>query len=445
MLKDIFKGYDIRGIYPDDLNEEIAYKIGKAFIAFTKVKEVAVGRDMRISSPKLFEALVKGITEQGANVIDMGMCTTPMVNFAAKFYDFEATINITASHNPHEWNGFKLYANGKFLDYEEGISQIAEMIINDKLPMVSEKRGRIIKKAIVQDYVKHVKSFIDKIPDMKIVIDTGNGMTGFIIPKVFKGSKLRIVPLYFELDGTFPNHEPNPVKPENMKDLIKAVKKEKGVYFGAAFDGDGDRVIFCDENGTIVSPDMIGAMIAQELLEKNKGAKILYDLRSSKSVKEEIEEEGGIPVMSRVGHAYIKDRMIDEDILFGEELSGHYYYKSNFFMDSGVITLIKVLSYVKKYDKPLSELLKPFERYSHTRELNFEVKDKDAKIAEIKEHYKGKAKNIFELDGISVEFDCWWFNLRKSNTEPLLRLNLEADTKQMMEEKKKEVMDLIKS
>jgi len=440
MLKDIFKGYDIRGIYPDDLNEDIAYKIGKAFIAFTKVKQVAVGRDMRISSPKVFEALVKGIREQGIDVIDLGLCTTPMLNFAAKFYDFQAAINVTASHNPGQYNGFKLYANNQFLTYEEGISQIGKMVMNDNLPLPSEKKGSMTKKDIIPDYLKHVKSFIDEIPKMKIVIDTANAMGGFIVPKVFEGTDIEIVPLYFELDGAFPNHEANPLKPENMKDLIEAVRKEGDACFGAAFDGDCDRIIFCDEKGRAISPDIIGAMIAKEFLENNKGAKVLYDLRSSKAVKEDIENFGGIPVMSRVGHAYIKKTMKEEDIIFGAELSGHYYYKDNFYFDSGIITLMKLISYVRRHGKPLSELVKPIQRYSHTGELNFELEDKDVKIAEIKEHYAGKAKNIFELDGISVEFDNWWFNIRKSNTEPLLRLNLEADTKELMEEKKAEIL-----
>ena len=444
MLKDIFKGYDIRGRYPDELNEDVAYNIGRAFIAFAKVKQVAIGRDVRVSSPSLFNAFVKGILEQGADVIDLGLCTTPLLNFAAKFYGFEAAVNITASHNPEIWNGFKLYANGQFLDYEEGISQIAKIVINEKLPPVSKKKGSITKKRIWKDYVRHVRSFIDEIPEMKIVIDTGNGMAGLSVPKVFEGSKIKIIPLYFELDGTFPNHEPNPIKIENMHALMDTVKKEKGVCFGAAFDGDADRIIFCDEKGRRISPDLIGAMIAKEVLRKNKGAKVLYDLRSSKAVKEEIEAAGGVPVMSRVGHAYIKIRMRKEDIIFGEELSGHYYYKDNFFFDCGIITLMKVLSCLKRHNKPLSKLVKPIERYFHTRELNFQVDDKDAKINQIKEHYQAKAKNIFELDGLSVEFDDWWFNLRKSNTEALLRLNLEADTKKLMEKKRDEVMKLIK-
>lgn len=439
MLKDIFKGYDIRGIYPDELDEDVAYRIGRAFVILNNVKEVAVGHDMRESSPKLHDALVKGITDQGADVVELGLCSTPMFTFAAKFYDFQSAISVTASHNPGRYNGFKMYANNRFLNYEQGISQIAEKI--EDLPELTGEKGNVSKKEIMNDYIKHVLSFIDEIPDMKIVIDTGNGMAGYTIPKIFEDSSLEIVPLYFKLDGNFPNHEANPIKPENIQDLVNAVKKEK-VDFGVAFDGDADRIMFCDEKGEIISSDIIGLMIALDYLEK-KNEKVLFDLRSTKAAREEVEKKGGTFVMSRVGHAYIKETMKKQDIIFGAELSGHYYYKENFFMDSGIITLLKVLAYLKKHDKPISELVKPLKRYYHSGEINFEVHDKDAKIQQIKNHYA--VAQMHELDGLTVEFDGWWFNVRKSNTEPVLRLILEAESRQMMDSKLDEVVSLINS
>lgn len=442
-MAEIFKAYDIRGVYPKELNEDTAYKIGRAFVDFFCVKSAVIGRDGRSSSPKIFEALAKGITEQGADVIDIGLCSTPMFYFGSR--DAEASIMVTASHNPKEYNGFKLCGEKAFpISEENGIKDVKRIVESNKFKK-AERKGKIIKKDIMADYVKHNLRFLKTKNKFKIVLDAGNGMCGYTFPKILENVKnIELVKLYCNIDFSFPNHEPNPLKFETLHDIQKRVVKEKA-DLGIATDGDGDRCVFIDEKGEIISSDLATALIAEEMLKDHHGATILYDLRSSKIVKEVIEKNGGKAVMCRVGHSFIKKQMREEKSLFAGELSGHMYYRDNNYTESTFISLAEILNLISEKNKPLSELVKPLKKYSASGEINSEVKDKDAKLLEIEKMYKDKAIEILHLDGLSMYFKGWWFNLRKSNTEPLLRLNLEADTRKMMEEERDEVLRLINS
>ena len=437
----IFKAYDVRGVYPSDLNEEIAYNIARAFVKFLNCKKVIVGRDMRVSSLSLHDSVVKGLIEQGADVIDTGLCSSPMMNFASATIEADGAIMITASHNPKEYNGFKFFREHAIpLSEVSGLKDI-EKLANEKSFEDASKKGSTTKKNIMDDYVNHVKKFAEEIKGLKIIADSGNGMSGLTVPKVLEGFNIELIHMYPELDGSFPNHECNPMKEENTAELQKKVVEEKADV-GISLDGDADRVVFIDENGERISSDLITALIAIQFLKKGK-QKILYDLRSSKAVKETIEANKGTAIMCRVGHSFIKQQLRDEDAIFAGELSGHYYFKDNFYTDSGVIALMVVLNLLSSEKKKLSEIVKPIKKYFATGEINMEVKDKDIIIEKVKEKYNDA--NIFELDGASVEYKDWWFNLRKSNTEPVIRLNLEADTKELMEEKRDEVLDFIKS
>ena len=437
----IFKAYDIRGIYPEQLNEEDAYKIGRAFVTFLECKEVVVGQDMRKSSPVLFKSLIKGITDQGADVIDIGYCSTPYFYFGTAKH--EAGIMVTASHNPAEYNGFKMCRKNAIpISGATGIMDIKDLVVKNDFSS-PENKGKVIKKDIMANFIKHNTSFFN--PNgkkLKIVIDTGNGMGGYTYSKVFENINLKVIPLYFDIDMSFPNHEANPIKLENVKDLQKKVIEEK-VDFGLAVDGDCDRCVFIDEKGEYISADLMTALVAKELLKKNPGSTILYDLRSSWIVKEVIEENGGKAVMCRVGHAFIKKQMREENALFAGELSGHFYFKDSFFTESSIISTFLVANMVKEEEKPLSEIIAPLKKYFASGEMNFEVNDKEEKMEELLKIFKDDAKDISKMDGIRLEFDNWWFNVRPSNTEPLLRLNLEAKTKEKMEEMVEKVKKII--
>ncbi|MBW2999543.1 phosphomannomutase/phosphoglucomutase, partial [Candidatus Woesearchaeota archaeon] len=412
----IFKAYDIRGIYPSELNEETAYKIGRAFVTFMKCKEVVVGRDIRLSSDSLFEALTKGINDQGANVIDVGLTSTPMFYFAA--HNAKAAIMVTASHNPKEYNGFKLCRENSIpIGGDTGIKDIQKLVEKNVFEEAEEK-GTITKKDVMEDFVNHNLKFAKGIKKLKIVADFANAMGALTFPKVFEKIDCEFIYLYDELDGTFPNHPADPLKPENVRELQKKVVEEKA-DLGIAPDGDADRCILIDEKGNYISGDLITALIAKELLKENPNQKILYDLRSSWAVKEEIEAAGGTPIMCRVGHAFIKKQMREEDALFAGELSGHFYYKDSFFTESSIISSLLIMRMISEENKPLSELVAPLKRYHKSEEISFEVEDKIAKIKELEEYFKD-AKQISHLDGIKMEYDDWWFNVRPSNTEPLL-------------------------
>jgi len=444
MLSKIFKAYDVRGIYPTELNERTAYRIGKAFVSFLKCKEVVVGYDMRLSSPNLSMAFMKGANDAGADAIDIGMVSTDAIYFASGFLKKPA-IMFTASHNPIEYNGIKFCRENAIpINEETGLNKIREIAEQNKYKK-RVKKGKIIKKDILKGYVNHILSFIDKkkIKNLKIAVDAGNGMAGKIIPLIYNNLKVKIVPLYFKLDGSFPNHPADPSKYENLKELQNIVKKQK-CDFGMAFDGDGDRIFFIDEKGTIINSSLTSSLIAKSILNKFKNEKVIYNLVCGKIVPETIKKYGGKAIMVRVGHSFIKDTMRKNKARFGCEHSAHYYFKDNFYADSGMIASLMIAEIVSRENKPLSDLLEEFKKYYKIEETNFKVEEKEAKSKEIEQYYNKKnPKKISKMDGISIEFEDYWFNVRKSNTEPLLRLNLEAKTRRIMKEKKKEISKIM--
>ena len=441
----IFKAYDVRGIYPEEIDEDTAYKVGRAYVTFIGCKEVVVGQDMRTSSPQLFESLARGITDQGADVIDIGFSSTPFFYFGAAEYD--GGIMVTASHNPAKYNGFKFVRDGTVpISGDTGIMDIRDLVLKNKFADPGTK-GEIKKKGLMADFIEHNLDFLKEGSDtpLKIVVDTGNGMGGFTFPKVFEKIKnIEVVPLFFDIDMSFPNHEANPIKPENVEDIKKKVI-EVGADFGVAVDGDCDRCFFIDEKGEYISADIATALLAKVLLKEHPKSHILYDLRSSWATKEVIEENGGTSNVCRVGHAFIKEQMRKEDALFAGELSGHLYFKDSFTTESSIIATIMVINLLRNEGKKLSELVAPLHKYYASGEINSKVGDAKEKMDELEEKYKADAKTVSHLDGIKLEFDDWWFNVRASNTEPLLRLNLEAKTKERMEEKRDEVLDLIRA
>ncbi len=443
----IFNSYDIRGEYPEQLDEYTSEKIGMATVFFLKsikedVKDIVVARDIRLSSDSLAKSLMKGITEAGTNVIDIGEVSTDATYFAVGYYGHDAGITVTASHNPSNYNGFKLcHEQAMPISFDTGLSTISEIARQTGLP-APEQCGNIIERDVLGDYKEHILSFATNLKPLSIVIDAGNGMAGKMIPIVFNELPCKIIPLFFRPDGTFPNHEPDPLDSKNLRNLKEKVRKTRS-HLGVAFDGDADRCVFVDENGQEVGCDIITAIIARKLLQKDKGATILYDLRSSRVLPEEIKKAGGNAYRERAGHSYFKATMREKNAIFGGEVSGRYYFKENYFTDSGIIALIEVLNILSSRNVPMSNLIAPLKRYYSTGEINFKLKDKDKKIKQIAEHFKdGK---IDYLDGITVDYKDWWFNARKSNTEPLLRLNLEGKTKKIMEQRKKQVTDIIKT
>jgi phosphomannomutase len=436
----IFKAYDVRGVYPDEINEQLARRIANAFAGYVGKGPIVVGRDMRVSSPSISAAAIEGITSAGLDAIDIGMCTTPMSYFAIGHLDAAGGMMTTASHNPAKYNGFKISREKAIpLSYETGIGELQKIVESGDYHE-ADKKGCVSTKDIAPAYIDHVLAAAGEIKPLKLVIDAGNGITGAFLPMLLERLPCDATAMYFEPDGTFPNHEANPLKPENVADLQSKVK-EVGANLGIAMDGDGDRCAFVDENGQTVGSDIVTALIAREVLVHVPGAGVLYDLRSSRAVPEEVLANGGRPVRSRVGHAYMKTIMRDQDIPFGGELSGHYYFKENFYADSGFIAMVKVLTLLSESGKPFSQMIEPLKRYYATGEVNFTVADKDAKIAELGEKF-GDAE-IDYLDGITVSYEKWWFNVRKSNTEPVLRLNLEADTAELRDEMAAKVKALL--
>ena len=439
----IFKAYDIRGTYPDQLNEEIAYKVGRALVKYLSPKNVAVGRDMRLSSPKIHEGLTRGIVEGGCDVIDIGLVSTDCLYFAVGRFGYDAGVMITASHNPPEYNGFKMCKKEAVpLSGETGIGQIKELVLKDDFPP-PQKLGTIEKRDVESVYVQHLLSFVnkDKIEPFKIAIDAGNGMAGKIIPRVFSHLRCKVIPMFFELDGSFPHHLASPIEPENIAPLRERVLAENA-DLGAAFDGDADRMFLVDEKAEPLGGDMVTSLVAKNLLKKEKGATILYNLICSKAVPQIIESSGGKPVRTRVGHALIKPLMKKHNAIFGGEHSGHFYFRNNWFADSGLIALLVCLELISEENKPLSALVKSIDPYFRTGEINSRVTDIPKKLKEIEKQYS--SVKIDYLDGITVDFKDWWFNVRPSNTEPLLRLNIEANTKEKLEEKKEELLKLIR-
>jgi phosphomannomutase len=441
----IFKAYDVRGIYGQDLTDEVAYRIGRAAPQYLNVPEIAVGRDMRVSSPQLAAALLEGITDQGVTAIELGMTTTDELYFAVGKFNYPAGVMITASHNPGKYNGMKFCRAQAFpISLESGLADIRDLAISGDFAE-PEHKGRVIKRDVLDDYVKHALSFIDvnKIKPLKVVIDAGNGMAGMVMPRVFQHLPCELVPLYFELDGNFPNHPASPIEPENMEDLQRKVR-EVGADLGAAFDGDADRMFPVDEHGNVVDGSMVTAIVSASLLHKQPGTTILYNLIVSKSVPELVSRLGGKPVRTRVGHSYIKAEMRQLNAIFGGEHSGHFYFRDNWFADSGLIAFLIMLELVSVEGKPLSELLKPLDKGVRSGEINSRVSDVQGKMKAIEDHFGKGAKSVDYLDGITMDYGDWWFNVRPSNTEPLLRLNIEANNKGLMEQKRDELLAFIR-
>ena len=437
-MSGIYKAYDIRGIYPGQLNEEIAEQIGRAYIEFTGAKKVVVGRDMRPHSKPLFDALAKGMTEQGADVVNLELCSTPMSYFANGKLGADGSVIITASHNPGEWNGFKLCkAQAVPISGATGIADI-EKIVAAKSWKKSDAKGKITTYDIAPEYGVFLAKHAKLSRKLKVVVDYANAMGSYEIAGI--ENLFEIIPLYKELDGTFPNHEANPLKLDTL-DALREKVRETGADFGAGFDGDADRCGFVDNQGEVIPMDLFTALIAQDILSDGP-ATILYDLRSSWAVKECIEQNGGKAIMSRVGHAFIKAQMRQYDAVFAGELSGHYYFKENYTAESQGLAFMKLANLICKTGKKVSDLVAPLRKYFASGEINSKVADAPSVLAKIKAKYADG--HMFELDGISVEYNDWWFNVRSSNTEPLLRLIVEAKTKARMEEKRDELLALIR-
>src|SRR5260221_1443838 len=441
----VFGAYDIRGIYPTHLNDETAYLVGRALVQFLKVPLVAVGRDMRVSSPAQARALMGGIAEQGGDAVDLGLTTTDELYFAVGKFGYPAGVMITASHNPADYNGLKFCREQAIpLSSETGLDQMRDIVLSGQFE-TPVRTATVFQRDVTDAYVDHVLSFIDvtKVRPYKVAVDAGNGMAGMIVPKVFARLPCELVPLYFELDGTFPNHPASPIEPKNTEVLRRTVV-EQHCDMGAAFDGDADRMFLIDERGDLVGGDMTLALVAQNLLRRFPHSTILYNLICSRSVPELIERNGGRAVRTRVGHSFIKAQMREENAIFGGEHSGHFYFRDNWYADSGLIALVIVLELVSESGKTVFELLAPIDTRFRSGEINSAIKDQAAKMHEIEEHYAALGGQIDHLDGVTVNFPTWWFNVRPSNTEPLLRLNLEADTREEMERRRDEVLAMIR-
>lgn len=443
-LDRIFKAYDIRGIYPDELNEDIAYRIGYA-AAKQLGREILVGRDMRLSSDNLFSALIRGILDSGSDAIDCGLVSTDALYFGVGRFGLPGGIMITASHNPPEYNGFKICGREATpVSGASGLPEIKQMVSKGEFPR-SKQPGRMRRINLLSPYIKHILSFVErgKIAPLRILIDAGNGMAGKVVPLLFEHLPCRLTGMYFELDGSFPHHLANPIIPDNTIELRRRVVEEK-FDLGAAFDGDADRVFLVDERGELIGGDMLLALILKGLLEKNPGAAVVYNLICSRVVPELIEEYGGIPIRSRVGHAFIKPLMRKHNAIIGGEHSGHFYFRNNYFADSGLIALAIALEVISKEKKPLSELISEFDRYYRSGEINSRVSDQKGKMDEVEQEFLREGFKLEKLDGLSVIGDDVWFNLRPSNTEPLLRLNVEGKTRELVDRTTEEVIRILK-
>jgi phosphomannomutase len=440
-LSGIFKAYDIRGLYPEQLDEDAARRIGAAFGRFAEADRIVVGRDMRESSPALSRAFIEGATGAGVSVLDVGLVSTDGLYFASGLLDLPGAM-FTASHNPARYNGLKLCRRKAApIGADSGLVEIMRLAEQDP-PTGSD--ASVEERDLLEDYARHCRSFVDvdALRPLKVAIDAGNGMAGKTVPAVLGPLPFEIVPLYFELDGTFPNHPANPIEPENIRKLQQVVTDE-GCDLGMAFDGDADRVFLVDERAMGVSGSLTTALVAARMLRRNPGEKVIYNLICSWTVPEVIRENGGDPIRTRVGHSFIKEVMAETGAIFGGEHSGHYYFRDNFRADSGMIAALLVLEAVSEANQPLSELLQPFRRYHASGEINSEVADQLGTIERLAATYRDGRQD--RADGLTVEYDDWWFNCRASNTEPLLRLNLEARTRELMEEKRDEVLELIRT
>ena len=441
----IFKSYDIRGIVPAQLNDDIAYAIGRAFVEVLDRKNICIGRDMRPSGEGFMEAMSRGAADAGADVTQVGLLSTDAIYFAVGHFGFDGGVMITASHNPAQYNGFKFCREEAIaISLETGLGAIRDKAMSGDFKP-SARTGTIKQQDVLDAFADHCLSFIDdvsQIKPFKIVIDAGNGMAGETVPRVFKKLPCDVIPMYFDLDGTFPNHPASPIEPENMVDLQAAVTKHRA-DFGVAFDGDADRMFLVDEKAQLIGGDIVTALVGADTLRTNPGAKILYNLICSRSVPEAIEKSGGVPVRSQVGHSYIKAVMRDQDIPFGGEHSGHFYFRRNWFADSGMIALMQCLNVFSRAAGTVSEVIAPIDRRSRSGEVNSTVKDIPGKLKELEARYADA--EIDHLDGLTVQYPDWWMNIRASNTEPLIRLNVEGDTKELMEQHRDEALAIIRA
>lgn len=452
----IFKAYDIRGTYPEQINRKTAFCIGSGFAELIKDKSneeqplVIIGRDARPSSPEIFEGLLAGIGDKGGEVVEIGTCSTPLLYFGVNHLEAEAGIMITASHNPPQYNGMKLVGQQALPLKSEEIDNLEQKALQfaSEAPEPISASQEVATRDISTNFVDFlIQDREISLPD-PIVVDCGNGMSGPVVGQVLSRLGVEYKPLYFEPDCSFPNHEANPLKEETLDSLKSSLEKKKA-FLGVAFDGDGDRVGFVDENGNIISGDMITALLSRKILKEKGGGAVVYDLRSSKIVPEIIKKFGGEPIESRVGYPFIRHLMKENDAVSGGELSSHFYFPFQFedktaYFESGILALLEILELISETGKSLSELVEPLQEYVQSGEVNFELNNKKEVMEKLEEHYEKDAERISHLDGIKLVFKDWWFNLRPSNTEPYLRLNLEAETKKMMEEKLEEVRGLIK-
>jgi phosphomannomutase len=449
MSASIFKAYDIRGLVDTELTPDFAFATGVAFARFLEIERepgtVVVGEDMRPSSPALAAAFSAGITSQGLDVIRIGLASTDMLYFAAGKLNVPGAM-FTASHNPAAYNGIKLcFSGARPIGKESGLLTIENFVV-EGTPMAMRNLGVEKTQNMLEEYVDHLLTLVDvaNIRPLKIVIDAGNGMGGYTAPAVFKRLNAEVIELYFELDGTFPNHEANPIDPKNLVDLQKAVKKN-GADIGLAFDGDADRCFLVDEKGELVNPSSLTSLIASRELAKHPGSNIIYNLISSRAVKEVVEENGGTAIRSRVGHSYVKKQMAETDAVFGGEHSGHFYFRDFWKADSGMLAALHAIAALGESKKSVSSILAPFNRYQSSGEINSTVADAKKAMDVIEKIYgKKDGVEVDHLDGLTINGDTWWFNLRASNTEPLLRLNVEASTEARMKKIRDDVLNTIR-
>ncbi len=443
----IFKAYDVRGIHPTQLDGEVARRVGRAFVDYLGARKIAVGRDVRVSSPEIARAFVGGARAQGCEVLDIGVVSTDMLYYYVGRNDLDGGAFITASHNPREWNGIKMVRRGALaLSGDAGIKEIKEWVTAGRYADPSPvPRAEPAPVSILDEYARHCLSFIDisLVPRLRVVLDPGNGMGALGAQALFPRLPVQTIPMYFELDGTFPNHPPDPLEEANRREIMERVAAERA-DLGIAWDGDADRCFFIDDTGAFVPGDFVTALLGEAFCRKAPGARIVYDVRASRAVADRVTAAGGTALMNRVGHAFIKKRMRDENAVFGGEVSGHFYFRENWYADNGMIPALLMLELLGREKRPLSEILAPVrERYHISGEINSKVADVGAALARLEERYRDG--RITRLDGLSVDYDDWHFNVRPSNTEPLLRLNLEAHEGAAMRARRDEVLALLRA
>lgn len=431
-----FKLYDIRGKYPEEINEKLAYKIGRATVLFFKSKSIIVGRDCRLSSPSLSKALIQGIMDQGCDVIDIGLCSTPMIYFASFK---ENAVMITASHNTKEYNGFKICRKGaQALTYNSGLNKIKMLVNKNKFPKT--KKGRVLKKSVLKEYIDFIREFRKNISNLKIVIDAGNGMAGFVAPHLFKSLPVELIPMHFELDGRFPNHDPNPFHSENTEELQIKVMKEKA-DLGIAYDGDCDRVFFIDEKGQRVSAEFSLLLLAKNFVKKNQ--KVIYSNNCSQIVPETLKKMKIHSIISSMGHSMVKKAMKENQAVLGGEITGHFYFKKNNFADNGDIAVMLMLNIVSNKKKPLSELVEAYRKYFASEEIEIKTKDPKNLMKNVELYYTNKTEKISHFYGLTIKLKDWWFILRESQTTNVIKLIVEAKSKELLDNKINELKSII--